>query len=67
MIINELKGNYSSIYNDWKNNNPNRDIDLSAYNAGYNICVKYEVPSDKENKGITRGNTALDMYKIMTS
>jgi tellurium resistance protein TerZ len=67
MIINELKGNYSSIYKDWKNNNPNKDIDLSAYNAGYNICVKYEVPSDKENKGITRGNTALDMYKIMTS
>ena len=67
MIINELKGNYSSIYKDWKNNNPNKDIDLSAYNAGYNICIKYEVPSDKENKGITRGNTALDMYKIMTS
>ena len=67
MIINELKGSYSYIYNDWKNNNLDKDSDSSAYNAGYNICVKYEVPSDKENKGITRGNTAKDMFNIMTS
>ena len=67
MIINELKGSYSYIYNDWKNNNPDKDSDSSAYNAGYNIWVKYEVPSDKENKGITRGNTAKDMFNIMTS
>ena len=67
MIINEFKGNYNYIYNDWKNNNLDKDSESSAYNAGYNICVKYEVPSDKENKGITRGNTAKDMFNIMTS
>lgn len=67
MIINELKGSYSDIYNNWKNSNSNQNTDLSAYNAAYNICVKYEVPDDKENKGKIRGNTAKDMYKIMTS
>ena len=68
MIINELKGNdYKYIYNEWKNNNADKNTDLSAYNAAYNICIKYEQPDDTINRGIVRGNTAKDMYKIMTS
>ena len=67
MIINELKWEYSHIYNDWRNANSTKNTDLSAYNAAYNFCIKYEVPDDKENACKTRGNTAKDMYKIMTS
>ena len=66
MIINELKGNNKSIYNQWKKNN-NINTPLAAYNAGYIICNEYEKPKDKEKKGKERGKTAQNMYNIMTS
>ena len=65
MIINELSSGYSYVYNQWKNNNSNRDTPQAAYNAGYIITKKYEVPADTENEAKKRGRTANDMYNIM--
>ena len=33
-----------------------------AYDAGYKFCYSYEVPSDRENKSVTRGNNAKNKY-----
>ena len=67
MLIQEFSGDYKYIYNQWKNNNSNTNTATAAYNAGHIICVKYEVPADYNNKAITRGNTAKELYNIMTS
>ena len=68
MIINELKGSYINTYNSWKNNNNNNlNSANAAYNAGYLVCKKYEVPADTENQAKIRGNTAREIYYIMTS
>lgn len=67
MIIQELSGNYKYVYNQWKNDNSNTNTATAAYNAGHIICEKYEVPADHKNKAITRGNTAKELYNIMTS
>ena len=67
MIVKELSGDYKSIYNTWKNENANKNSASAAYNAGSIICRKYEIPADYNNKAVTRGNTAKEIYKIMTS
>ena len=65
-MMKELKNQYSYVYNDWKNNNGN---DLSsenaAYNAGSQICLKYEIPFNKEQAADKRGNTAKIILRIM--
>jgi len=67
MVISELNGDYKYIYNQWKNENSNRNTAVAAYNAGYILCMKYEVPADTKNKAKVRGGTAQDMYNIMKS
>lgn len=69
MILNELKSNsYKYIYDNWKSYNTNNlNSENAAYDAASRICIKYEVPSDKEKKAIERGNTAKQIYKIMTN
>ena len=67
MIISELRGDYSYIYNQWKSDNPITDTPLAAYNAGHILTMKYEVPNDTSNQAKIRGRTANDMYIIMTS
>lgn len=67
MIINELKGSYKSIYEDWKNQNSNKNTANAAYNAGSILVKKYEAPSDSKTKAVTVGNTSKDIYTIMTS
>ena len=67
MIVKELSGDNKYIYDQWKNENANKNSANAAYNAGSIICRKYEVPADYNNKAITRGNTAKEIYKIMTS
>ena len=67
MIINELKGSYIKTYNSWKKNNNNLNSANAAYNAGYLVCKYYEVPADTENQAKIRGNTAKEIYNIMTS
>lgn len=66
MIKNDLSGAYKSVHTNWKNNNSsNLYTDDAAYNAGYRFCVHYEVPASYRQKGITRGETARSIYKIM--
>ena len=67
MIINELRNGYSYVYSQWKSNNPNKNTAKAAYNAGHIITMKYEIPGDTANQAKKRGNTANDMYIIMTS
>jgi ribosomal protein L37E len=67
MIIEELSGKYSDIYNQWNSGNSNKNSGSAAYDAGYRICKKYEVPADTENQAKKRGKTAQNMYEIMTS
>jgi hypothetical protein len=67
MIVKEFSGDYKFIYNTWKNENSNVNSANAAYNAGSIVCRKYEVPADYNNKAVTRGNTAKEIYKIMTS
>jgi hypothetical protein len=67
MIIQELKGEYKKIYNQWKNENNNKNSANAAYNAGHIMCMLYEIPKDAKSKAITRGNTSKEIYNIMTS
>ena len=68
MVINELKSNnYKYIYDNWKKDNiSNLNSENAAFDAASKICIKYEVPSQKEKKAIERGNTAKQIYTIMT-
>jgi hypothetical protein len=67
MVIQEFEGSYKYIYNQWKKENSDTDSANAAYNAGHIICTKYEVPVDYNTKAITRGNTAKELYELMTS
>lgn len=67
LIINEFSNDYKSIYDNWKEENKNQiNSENAAYNAASKICLKYEIPKDKENQAKIRGNTAKNIYKIMT-
>ena len=48
MVMNELKGNYQFVYKNWDNENPDKNSKEAAYNAGRILCLKYEVPFQKE-------------------
>ena len=67
MVMKELKGSHSYVYSNWKSQNSNTQSTNAAYNAGYIVCKKYEVPADTENRAKERGNTAITIYNIMTS
>lgn len=67
MVIKELEGSHKYVYNSWKNENSNKNTAQAAYNAGYIVCKKYEVPADTERRAKERGNTAKEIYNIMTS
>ena len=67
MVLEELTGSYKYIYETWKKENSNKNTGNAAYNAGSDICKKYEVPDDKESRAVVRGNTSIDLYNIMTS
>ena len=67
MVMNELKGNYQFVYKNWDNENPNKNSKNAAYNAGSILCLKYEVPFQKEEQAKIRAKTSEDIYNIMTS
>ena len=67
IIISELSGEYSNVYNQWNRENSNKNSANAAYNAGYLVCKKYEVPADTENQAKKRAKTAQNMYEVMTS
>ena len=66
MVIGEFTSGYKYIYDEWKKNNPNKNAPGAAYNAGHIICMKYEVPADTANKAKKRGQTAQEMFSVMT-
>ena len=66
MVIGEFTSGYKYIYDEWKKNNPNKNAPGAAYNSGHIICMKYEVPSDTANKAKKRGQTAQEMFSVMT-
>ena len=66
MFINELNRDYKYIYDQWKMNNNNTSIQNAVYEAAKIICSEYVLPSDSYRVCKTRGNTAQDMYNIMT-
>ena len=37
----------------------------AARSAGSVVCLKYEIPADKETKAVTRGNKAAEMFAVM--
>ena len=67
MVIEEFSGSYKYIYTQWKSENSNTNSASAAYNAGHIVCRKYEVPADYNTKAVTRGNTAKELYNLMTS
>ena len=67
MVMNELKGNYQFVYKNWDNENPDKNSKNAAYNAGSILCLKYEVPFQKEEQAKIRAKTSEDIYNIMTS
>ena len=66
MILYDLKGSYSSVYTAWKKANSALNTAEAAQSAGALVCTKYEIPANKEQKAVTRGAKAADIYKIMT-
>ena len=67
-VLNELETipQYKSIYTDFKTKyKDNYESEDAAYFAGDNICRRYEIPAQKEQRGKERGNTAKKILKIM--
>ncbi len=65
MILYDLKGSYASVYTGWKSANKDRNTAEAARTAGAAVCLKYEIPANKESKAVTRGNKAAEIYKAM--
>lgn len=57
LIAKELKGDYSSVYSNWKNSN------CSAQSAGKIVCQQYERP--KVDSSTERGKTSQTIYNAM--
>lgn len=55
----ELTGTYSSVYSRLKSVSDSGD---GAYEAGYVWCIYYEIPANKEEKAVTRGNLGRNTY-----
>ena len=55
----ELDGSYKKIRNYLQGveNSP-----AGAYDAGYYFCYNFEIPADRANRSVTRGNLAKDTY-----
>lgn len=66
MILYDFRGSYAYVYNTWKSTNAGKLIGSeAARSAGALVCLKYEVPVDKESKSVTRGTKAVEIYGIM--
>lgn len=65
MLSTELSGNYSYVYNSWKNQHYTSK-EQAAFEAGKVVCIKYEVPSDRYYKAEhVRGPEARKVYRVM--
>lgn len=58
---------FSRYYsNHWDSMRKEPDTAEGAYNVAYTMCVKYEVPAQKETKGKQRGNIAKELFAEFT-
>ena len=65
MILYDLKGSYSGVYSGWKKANADLATVEAARSAGATVCLKYEIPANKDSKAVTRGNKAAEIYRVM--
>ncbi len=66
MILYDFRGSYKGVYSNWQSQNAAAlATQDAARSAGSIVCLKYEIPVDKEAKAVTRGNKAVEIYKIM--
>lgn len=56
---------YKSIYDNWKNNTLSLSSQEKTKISTKEICFKYEVPADKENKLKNRERDALDWLNVV--
>ena len=65
-MIQELTSDtYNHIYEEWNTNY--KGSSKAAYEAGRLICLKYEVPADREAASKKRGDMAQKIYDIFMS
>ena len=66
MILYELNGSYRFVYNAWRDScGDDLETPDAAREAGALVCLKYEVPADKEIKAIQRGARAAAIFRVM--
>ena len=66
MILYDFRGSYKGVYTGWYSQNAAAlATQDAARSAGSVVCLKYEIPADKETKAVTRGNKAAEIYNIM--
>lgn len=58
----ELTTSYITILNKLKEIKPTSDLQQDTYDAAYLWCYEYEIPADKENASIARGNFAKTIW-----
>ena len=63
MFTRELKGNYASVYSNWKKNTAKMTGPEAAKQAGITICKNYEVPAF--DTSAARGKLAKSIYTDM--
>lgn len=66
MILYDLQGDYKKVYTSWKSENKGAlNCTEAARSAGSIVCLKYEIPANKETSAVKRGNNAAKFYDIM--
>ena len=66
MILYDLNGDYKKVYTGWRSENKSAlHCPEAANSAGSWICLKYEIPANKEESAVKRGKNAAKFYKIM--
>ena len=66
MILYDFRGTYKGVYNAWIGANAGAlGTEDAARSAGSVVCLRYEIPVNKEEKAVTRGNKAAEIYRIM--
>ena len=66
MILSDLQGYYKKVYNGWRRENESAlYCPEAAASAGSWVCLKYEIPANREAKAVSRGKRAAEIYRIM--
>ena len=51
--------------NSWKDSSGGTNSSTAAQSAGSIVCKKYEIPAGADQKAVTRGNDAANIYQAM--